>query len=169
MTIKLITGVRFGSWTVLGPRTKGNRTRRSTWLCRCDCGIESWVQTSNLTQGLSQSCHPCSKRKPYNVLNMPSAMYQRLSCMARSAIRRCTNAAYPQWKDYGGRGIKVYDEWIEDYRKFVEYLSLLEGCKDESLELDRTNNDGNYEPGNLRFVTRSVSMRNRRSVRQGVR
>ncbi len=56
----------------------------------------------------------------------------------------------------------MHQPWIDDRRLFVEYLMTLEGWDDETLWLDRTNNEGNYEPGNLRWVTSSVSRINSR-------
>lgn len=81
-----------------------------------------------------------------------------------SAIRRCTDPKHKQYADYGGRGIKVYAPWIASPCSFAEYLLTLSGHDDNSLYLDREDNDGNYEPGNLRFVTPSVSRNNQRNL-----
>lgn len=65
-------------------------------------------------------------------------------------------------ENYGGRYIRVHEPWIKDPTQFALHLMTLEGCADGTLMLDRTNNDGHYEPGNLRFVTAKVSANNRR-------
>ena len=63
-----------------------------------------------------------------------------------------------QYHNYGGRGIIIHESWVEDHNEFVEYC-LTEGWE-EGLEIDRKDNNGNYEPGNLRFVTREVNSQN---------
>lgn len=86
-------------------------------------------------------------------------MNTRLLQKARNAIARCTNAKHPQWQDYGGRGIQVL---FTSAREFAEHIATLPGAYDTSLVLDRKANDGHYERGNLQFVTRTESTRNRR-------
>jgi hypothetical protein len=66
------------------------------------------------------------------------------------------------WPYYGGRGIRICQEWLDDLEVFVAYLANLPDSDDRRLWLDRIRNDGNYEPGNLRFVTPSESACNRR-------
>lgn len=73
-------------------------------------------------------------------------------------IQRCTNPNHPAWKNYGGRGITVCERWRESFAAFFADM----GQRPTGLFLDRTDNDGNYEPGNCRWTTRSVNNRNRR-------
>lgn len=94
----------------------------------------------------------------YWPLSIPRLFRARVN----AAINRCTNPGHSRYRDYGGRGICVCVEWLEDRIKFAEYLMSLPGWDDESLVIDRINNDGNYVPGNLRFVSRSESNRNQR-------
>ena len=75
-------------------------------------------------------------------------------------ISRCTNPNKTRYKDYGGRGIKVCDEWVDSYSAYEAYMMALPGF-DLELQIDRIDNDGNYEPGNVRWVTRKVNMNNR--------
>lgn len=87
---------------------------------------------------------------------------KRIRQRVKSAIERCHDPYHAKFGDYGLRGIRVYQEWLNDPRKFADYLMSLEGWDNTNLVLDRIDNEGNYEPGNLRFATHSVSLRNRR-------
>ena len=74
--------------------------------------------------------------------------------------RRCLNPNVKSYPDYGGRGITVCDRWA----KFINFWNDMGPCP-EGLELDRKDNDGNYEPGNCRWVPRSVQAKNKRNNR----
>jgi len=71
---------------------------------------------------------------------------------------RCLNPANPNWKNYGGRGIRVCDEWLASFDAFYAYV----GDPPEGMSLDRIDNDGNYEPGNVRWATMEQQLANRR-------
>ena len=168
------TGDFCGSWEVIEYRPHKS-------LCRCACGrCEKPVSNGNLANGRSVGCQQCGMEETHRkklgvptrrvLKNLSTDEYRRLFTIVNNVIGRCANSCHIQWKDYGGRGISVYPLWTEDKWKFIEYLSQLPGYNDPSLLLDRENNDGDYEPGNLRFVTRSVSNYNRRAfpTRHGV-
>lgn len=76
-------------------------------------------------------------------------------------IRRCTNPMNPQWKDYGGRGITVCDEWQKSYMEFLSHVGRRPTPKHT---IERINNDGNYEPGNVKWALRKDQQRNRRKT-----
>jgi hypothetical protein len=77
-------------------------------------------------------------------------------------IARCTNPNDPSYRNYGGRGIHVYPEWLDDYAAFLEHVGRRPTPRHS---LDRINNEGHYEPGNLRWATLRQQARNRRSNR----
>lgn len=85
-------------------------------------------------------------------------LYKRVA----SIIYRCTDKNHKQYHNYGGRGIRVHQPWIENLWTFVDYLCTLPGWDNPNLWLDRADNEGHYEPGNLRFVTPQTSGRNTR-------
>jgi hypothetical protein len=128
--------------------------------CRCEtCGREKWISYGNLKGGRTKGCGPCNQpwrfRKPEGV---PQWLYGR----AKAERDRCTNPNHSTFAHYGGRGIEFRFEspgaaalWI------VENLGLPEHPK--AVELDRIDNDGHYEPGNLRWVARKVNVANRRN------
>ena len=81
-----------------------------------------------------------------------------------SMITRCYYTKHPRFKDWGGRGIQVCEEWKNDPKSFYVW-SINNGYK-PGLFLDRINNDGNYEPSNCRFITRTASVNNRRPYKK---
>lgn len=173
----LQTGTKFGELTVLGycywilQGQNGVRHMGWTPYCQCSCGWEGVVMRDNLTSGKSTRCNACAKLKAghkrwwkYQSVLPNNEHRERLLNRLSSIIGRCTcktNRGYPS---YGGRGISVFQEWIEDRAKFLKYVQTLPGWDDPSLQLDRTNNDGNYEPGNIRFVTPSENAFNKRKA-----
>ncbi len=140
-------GSEYGSFVVLS--IAGNRS-----FCRCKCGREKWIFTKNLMGRKNPKCRECFAKMSF----CPRRVYS----VAKNAINRCTKPSYKRYADYGGRGIKVHPEWVESVEAFCRYLITLPGWDDESLVIDRIQNDGNYEPGNLRWANRSQSQRNQR-------
>lgn len=80
-----------------------------------------------------------------------------------SMIRRCTKIKDKDYVCYGGRGISVYTKWRSDFMAFYNWS--MENGYIHGLEIDRKDNNGDYEPGNCRFVTRTVNNRNTRTNR----
>lgn len=125
--------------------------------CRCRCGTERWIHNKNLCTRVNPKCRSC--------FAIRSKFPQRIVHVAYNAIDRCTNKKHKRYPDWGGRGIVVFRAWLSDINSFCSYMMSLSGACDDSLVLDRINNDGNYEPGNLRWVTRSQSQKNQRKCK----
>lgn len=153
---KPIIGHTYARWTVLdGPFRRG---AHRNWLCRCECGTEKEVREQHLVSKASNGCSDC-REYGYKLAGVSKKVFTKLSHVVEHAIARCTDETNPKYSDYGGRGIKVR---FSDKVSFIEYLLTLPGHDDFSLVIDRINNDGHYEPGNLRFTTHSMSAQNRR-------
>lgn len=144
-----MTDQRFGKWIVL-KRAPNYRNGKARWFCRCDCGKEQIVQSGDLRNGHSKGCRICQINRRNTKHGKKGT---RLYHIWRNMIQRCENPNHKAYKDYGGRGIRVYPEWRKDFMVFQRW-ALKNGYK-EDLTIDRIDNDGNYETGNCQFITKS--------------
>lgn len=125
------------------------------WNCTCECGNIKIVQYGNLQSKQIVSCG-CYK----NTMRITHGLHgSRLYNIYEGMIARCYDFNSIQYKDYGGKGIKVCDEWKNDRSSFFTW-ALINGYSD-NLQLDREKNNEDYSPSNCRFVTRSVNCRNK--------
>ena len=86
----------------------------------------------------------------------------RIYSIWRAIKSRCFRKSEKSYKNYGGRGITMYPAWIHDFQAFYDYVSQLENYHKTGYTLERINNDGNYEPGNLKWATRKEQNSNNR-------
>ena len=153
-----LIGQTFGFLTVVekSPRNDGDNI---TWVCKCHCGVIVTVSTSLLKTGHSRSCG-CLQRSIIGNLNKTHGMSKTPTYISwKSMLTRCYNENILEYKDYGGRGIKVCDRWRYSFENF--YIDM--GTKPSSqhtLERDDVNKD--YSPENCRWVTREIQSRNTR-------
>lgn len=150
------TGKRYGRLTVQWlARVSG---RHTYWSCRCDCGSIVEVSACHLSSGSTQSCG-CLRRDRHfrhgHCIDYTDTSEYRAYQSARA---RCTNPNRDSYKHYGGRGIKFL------FSSFEAFFSELGPKPTTEHEVDRIDNDGNYESGNVRWATHSEQMRNRRRV-----
>jgi hypothetical protein len=82
----------------------------------------------------------------------------------QAAKQRCFNSNHPNYKHYGGRGITMCAEWVSDFSAFLEHIGLAPLV--HRISIDRIDNDGNYEPGNVRWATPYQQVMNRRNTRK---
>ena len=159
---KDLTGKRFGNWTVV--ERKPNKNKRIMWLCRCDCGTEHEVASTQLMCGASTSCG-CKRVKSLKTKFTKHGMTKsRLYEIYMGMLKRCYNEKSKAYKRYGGIGIKVCDEWLgkNGFENFSQW-SFLNGYAD-NLTLDRfPNQKGNYEPSNCRWATPKEQSNNRKT------
>jgi len=156
-------GHRYGKLVVVGIAGKGTHNR-TLMKCVCDCGNEKIVPFGNLNTGHSNSCG-CLEQKNYERLGNLNKSHgksdTRLYNIWQGMKSRCNNPNVKCYKSYGGRGIKVCEEW-ENYEGFEKW-ALLNGYT-EKLTIDRINANGNYEPSNCRWVTMKEQLRNKRNT-----
>lgn len=158
----LCVGDVFGRLTVVGELPKQKRLR--LWNCKCECGAEAAVQQGNLRMGITRSCgclrrellratqhgesRPGAKTPEYNIWN--------------GMRQRCENTKCKDYPDYGGRGISVCDKWQKSYEAFLADVGRRPA---RSYSLNRINNSGNYEPGNVEWADQLTQRRNCRANR----
>jgi hypothetical protein len=166
MKLKDLTGKNFGRLTVtkrLENKILPSGKSQTRWLCKCECGNQHIASGENLKSGNVESCGCYAKEIQIKTHIKHGMSRTRIFNEWRSMKKRCTNKSRKDYKHYGDRGIKVCDEWFEDFMSFYNW-AMANGYKD-NLTLDRKNVNGNYEPDNCRWITNKEQQSNRRSNR----
>jgi len=163
-----LVGRRFGRLIVLSDTGK-KYGRNTIWLCQCNCGKLTEVRGDRLKAGNIKSCGCLRKEriKESNTIHGDSCggKISRLYNIWRKMKSRCFNPKQQGYKYYGGKGIKVCDEWKNNYLAFKSW-ALANGYRN-NLTIDRIDSDGNYCPKNCRWLTLSENVRNGNFKRRG--
>lgn len=150
-------GAGFSFLTVVSPAFKGVNKR---WYvrCSCACGRETEVMCKNLLAGGTKSCG-CYGRQLDRVRRVTHGKSRTPTWWSyRAMLTRCTNPRQSNWRNYGGRGVRVCQRWLEGFENFLADM----GERPAGRTLDRIDTDGNYEPSNCRWATNAEQRANKR-------
>jgi hypothetical protein len=161
---KDITGQTFGRLTAV-ERAGSDKRGKVKWLCRCSCGRDHITYGTNLRLGHTRMCRWCAERSNFKhgQCSLKHGGWRTMPEYAiwQGMIRRCYTPTNHNYPGYGGRGIKVCDRWRTSFLAFMEDVGLKPSPR---YTIDRfPNQNGNYEPGNVRWATRAEQSQNLRS------
>lgn len=158
-----LVGTTWG-WLRVTERVGTDSRRHVTWRCICDCGTEIVLRTQALrTQGQrSCGCRTDALRSGRLPIHGMARRGQRHPLYATwcSMIARCENTSQRRYSDYGGRGITVCERWRDSFPTFLADMGERPAL---GMSIDRIDNDGHYEPGNVRWATAVEQNRNKRN------
>lgn len=159
-----LVGCKFGRLNVVSRAPRGERkNRRAMWNCVCDCGAKVVVGADALKSGHTKSCGCFSVDTARSVHTKHGGAsngsvtpeYQAWVNMRA----RCAGGQPKSWRNYGGRGITVCEEWQDDFKAFLDHIGPR---PDVGYEVDRIDNDDGYKPGNVRWATKAENNLNKR-------
>ncbi len=153
-----ITGKRSGTLTALRPDGKDS-SGSNVWLCRCDCGKEVRLRVNHINRSLAKSCGCQNPRGTTHGKSRIKGPDREVYKIWVEMKRRCYDPTHDSFDRYGGRGIYVCAEWLNDVAQFITDM----GLRPPAHQIDRSDNNGPYAPGNCRWVESKQNARNTRA------
>ena len=142
--------------TIIKETPSGQSKRFALFKCKCGNTFECNIRTVMNGTKTNCGCGAISGRQKHG---LTGTKIRR--CWAHIKVR-CFIKTSKAYEFYGARGITLYEPWVHDFKAFYSYVVTLPGWDNPALSIDRRDNDGNYEPGNLRWATKSEQALNRR-------
>ena len=150
-----ITGKKYNKLTVIS--FYDIKDKKSRWLCECDCGKQKIIYAKDLKSNNTKSCGCLRNIKKYD--DKTKNFIKRLQYIFYHMKQRCYNKSNASYKYYGNKGITICDEWLKDINNFYNWA--INNGYQENLTIERINVNGNYEPNNCRWITKTEQGYNR--------
>ena len=160
-----LTGQKFGKLTVV-EKAENNKWNEAVWRCKCECGNETFVSSKVLRLGHSRSCGCYKGEAIKKAKTKHGKSNTKTHKTGREIKSRCFYHSNQAFRDYGGRGITMCERWQNSFEAFYEDVSKLPHFGEKGYSLDRIDNNGNYEPNNVRWATSKEQNNNKRNNRK---